>query len=97
MLMPNGRIMVNCGAATKELSDNSEMMQLDISKRDDPLELNATINALCKAFPEQVGYLNSIYLLCLVKPVQNFYGLLVSKTALFVFLHSKRLPRVVSL
>ncbi|XP_015084984.1 uncharacterized protein LOC107028429 [Solanum pennellii] len=56
MLMPNGRIMVNCGAATKELSDNSEMMQLDISKRDDPLELNATINALCKAFPEQVSW-----------------------------------------
>lgn len=94
MLMPNGRLMVNCGAATKELSDTSEMMQPDIPKRDDPLELNATINALCKAFPEQVGYLNSIYLLCLVKAVQNFYGPFGSQTAFFVFLHSKRLPRV---
>ncbi|XP_049349984.1 uncharacterized protein LOC125814564 [Solanum verrucosum] len=56
MLMPNGRLMVNCGAATKELSDTSEMMQPDIPKRDDPLELNATINALCKAFPEQVSW-----------------------------------------
>ncbi|XP_006352225.1 uncharacterized protein [Solanum tuberosum] len=56
MLMPNGRLMVNCGAATKELSDTSEMMQPDIPKRDDPLKLNATINALCKAFPEQVSW-----------------------------------------
>ncbi|XP_055819549.1 uncharacterized protein LOC129888630 [Solanum dulcamara] len=56
MLMPNGRLMVNCGAATKELSNTSEMMQPDISKRDDPRELNTTINALCKAFPEQVGW-----------------------------------------
>ncbi|KAK4349719.1 hypothetical protein RND71_032474 [Anisodus tanguticus] len=45
MLMPNGRLMVNCGAATKELSNTSF----------DVWELNATIIALCKAFPEQVG------------------------------------------
>lgn len=69
MLMPNGRLMVNCGAATKELSNTSEMMQPDISEGDDPRELNTTINALCKAFPEQVGNLNSIYLLCSVKSV----------------------------
>lgn len=57
MLMPNGRLMVNCGAATKELSNtSSEMMQPEISNRDDPLELNTTINALCKAFPEQVSW-----------------------------------------
>ncbi|CAN4075848.1 unnamed protein product [Withania somnifera] len=57
MLMSNGRLMVNCGAATKELSNtSSEMMQPEIAERDDPLELNATINALCRAFPEQVSW-----------------------------------------
>lgn len=57
MLMPSGRLMVNCGAATKDLSNtSSEMMQPEIFKRDDPLELNTTINALCKAFPEQVSW-----------------------------------------
>lgn len=62
MLMPSGRLMVNCGAATKDLSNtSSEMMQPEIFERDDPLELNTTINALCKAFPEQVGYLHSIF------------------------------------
>lgn len=56
MLMPNGRLMVNCGAATKEWSNtSSEMIQPEISEKDDPRELNATINALCKAFPGQVG------------------------------------------
>ncbi|XP_060180196.1 uncharacterized protein LOC132609978 isoform X3 [Lycium barbarum] len=46
MLMPSGRLMVNCGAATKELPNTSS----------DPWELNATINALCEAFPEQVSW-----------------------------------------
>ncbi|KAJ8553126.1 hypothetical protein K7X08_020519 [Anisodus acutangulus] len=46
MLMPNGRLMVNCGAATKEFSNTSS----------DLWELNATIIALCKAFPEQVSW-----------------------------------------
>nr|XP_016470303.1 PREDICTED: uncharacterized protein LOC107792593 [Nicotiana tabacum] len=57
MLMPNGRLMVNCGAATKEWSNtSSEMIQPEISEKDDPRELNATINALCKAFPGQVSW-----------------------------------------
>lgn len=53
MLMPNGRIMVNCGAATN-ITSRPEFAAFG------PWELNETIKALCTAFPGQVCHYNYI-------------------------------------
>ncbi|XP_075510119.1 uncharacterized protein LOC142546336 isoform X3 [Primulina tabacum] len=56
-LAPNGRIMVNCGAGQNELlSAGSSVSSSDGSFTDGYWELNATIKALCKAFPGQVNW-----------------------------------------
>lgn len=48
--------MVNCGAGQNELpSAGSSVSSSDGSFTDGAWELNATIKALCKAFPGQVG------------------------------------------
>ncbi|XP_031093641.1 uncharacterized protein LOC115998259 [Ipomoea triloba] len=49
MLMPNGRIMVNCGAATN-ITSRPEFASFG------PWELNETIKALCTAFPGQINW-----------------------------------------
>ncbi|KAL3844965.1 hypothetical protein ACJIZ3_002368 [Penstemon smallii] len=48
-LMPNGRFMVNCGAGESQNDDSISMI-------DGSWKLNATIRALCKAFPGQVNW-----------------------------------------
>lgn len=54
-LMPNGRFMVNCGAGEDGLSEiNDAVSPNEDSSTDGTWELNATIKALCKAFPGQV-------------------------------------------
>ncbi|KZV41235.1 hypothetical protein F511_42746 [Dorcoceras hygrometricum] len=56
-LAPTGRIMVNCGAGQNELpSIITTMSHGDGSNTDGTWELNATIKALCKAFPGQVNW-----------------------------------------
>ncbi|EYU31224.1 hypothetical protein MIMGU_mgv1a019345mg [Erythranthe guttata] len=47
-LMPNGRLMVNCGAG----EDMNDVTSMD----DTNWRLNATIRALCQAFPGQVNW-----------------------------------------
>lgn len=54
-LAPNGRLMVNCGAGQNELpSAGSSVSSSDGSFTDNAWELNATVKALCKAFPGQL-------------------------------------------
>lgn len=47
-LMANGRLMVNCGAGEEGSPAK------DVGSQDDAWRLNATIRALCEAFPGQV-------------------------------------------
>lgn len=54
-LMPDGRFMVNCGAGKDGLPATNAVSQHDDSSMDDSWKLNATIKALCEAFPGQVG------------------------------------------
>ncbi|KAL8047412.1 hypothetical protein ABFX02_08G240200 [Erythranthe guttata] len=53
-LMHNGRFMVNCGAG--EEGSAAMISQNDDSSMDDTWRLNATIRALCEAFPGQVNW-----------------------------------------
>ncbi|KAK4394270.1 hypothetical protein Sango_1897800 [Sesamum angolense] len=55
-LMPNGRLMVNCGAGEDSLTANNAESQHDGSSIDGTWKLNATIRALCEAFPGQVNW-----------------------------------------
>ncbi|KAL0344224.1 UNVERIFIED_CONTAM: hypothetical protein Sangu_1309800, partial [Sesamum angustifolium] len=55
-LMPNGRLMVNCGAGEDSLTANNAVSQHDGSSIDGTWKLNATIRALCEAFPGQVNW-----------------------------------------
>ncbi|XP_011083234.1 uncharacterized protein LOC105165798 [Sesamum indicum] len=55
-LMPNGRFMVNCGAGEDRLTANNAVSQHDGSSIDGTWKLNATIRALCEAFPGQVNW-----------------------------------------
>ena len=52
--MPNGRLMVNCGAANDGAANTTYP---DASSIDGTWVQNSTIKALCHAFPGQVGYL----------------------------------------
>ncbi|XP_052209819.1 uncharacterized protein LOC127813102 [Diospyros lotus] len=52
-LMPNGRIMVNCGAANDGTSNS---VPPEVSSIDDTWVQNSTIRALCQAFPGQVNW-----------------------------------------
>ncbi|PIN20031.1 hypothetical protein CDL12_07289 [Handroanthus impetiginosus] len=51
-LMPNGRFMVNCGAGDELPATNAISVHEGLSM-DGTWKLNATIRALCKAFPGQ--------------------------------------------
>ncbi|THG08099.1 hypothetical protein TEA_024625 [Camellia sinensis var. sinensis] len=53
-LMPNGRLMVNCGAANDGASNT---ISPEVSSIDGTWVQNSTIKALCQAFPGHVGYL----------------------------------------
>lgn len=55
--MPGGRFMVNCGAGEVALPAENAVSQDNDSSRDGYWKLNATIRALCEAFPGQVGLL----------------------------------------
>ncbi|KAK6150675.1 hypothetical protein DH2020_015607 [Rehmannia glutinosa] len=55
-LMPNGRFMVNCGAGQDRLPARDAVHEHDGSSMDDAWKLNATITALCEAFPGQVNW-----------------------------------------
>lgn len=52
--MPNGRIMVNCGGATDEISGNVH--------NEETWLLNSTLQTLFKAFPGQVSIFIFIFL-----------------------------------
>ncbi|KAG5563634.1 hypothetical protein RHGRI_006173 [Rhododendron griersonianum] len=61
-LMPNGRFMVNCGAANDGLSDTTSPESWSIDRS---WVQNSTIRALCQAFPREVGgyldaYMNQV-------------------------------------
>ncbi|CAK9167231.1 unnamed protein product [Ilex paraguariensis] len=58
-LMPNGRLMVNCGSANDGTSNSIGATHAAISSSDDTWEQNSTIKALCKAFPGQNGINNT--------------------------------------
>lgn len=58
-LMPNGRFMVNCGAANDGVSDAASP---EFSAIDRSWVQNSTIRALYQAFPTKVGVL-TVYLL----------------------------------
>ncbi|XP_058203144.1 uncharacterized protein LOC131317629 isoform X2 [Rhododendron vialii] len=51
-LMPNGRFMVNCGAANDGVSDTTSPESWSIDRS---WVQNSTIRALCQAFPREVG------------------------------------------
>ncbi|CAL5374137.1 unnamed protein product [Camellia sinensis] len=53
-LMPNGRLMVNCGAANDGASNT---ISPEVSSIDGTWVQNSTIKALCQAFPGHVGLL----------------------------------------
>ncbi|KAL2497850.1 S-adenosyl-L-methionine-dependent methyltransferase superfamily protein [Abeliophyllum distichum] len=56
-LKSNGRFMVNCGAGEDGLSEiNDAVSQNEDLSMDGTWEINATIKALCKAFPGQVNW-----------------------------------------
>lgn len=55
-LMPNGRIMVNCGGAHAEVSNGGER-PTNTSVSNGSWLQNSTIKALCQAFPNEVDEL----------------------------------------
>lgn len=55
-LMPNGRLMVNCGGASGASDVIDETIDPRDSSTNDTWLHNATIKALSKAFPGQVGF-----------------------------------------
>ncbi|KAL3637020.1 hypothetical protein CASFOL_019319 [Castilleja foliolosa] len=56
-LMPNGRLMVNCGAGEHRLSARHGVVhQRDALSMSGTWKLNATIRALCQAFPGKVNW-----------------------------------------
>lgn len=55
-LMPGGRLMVNCGAGEAALPAENAVSQVNDSSMDGSWKLNATIRALCEAFPGQVNW-----------------------------------------
>ncbi|XP_051148253.1 uncharacterized protein LOC127263323 [Andrographis paniculata] len=55
-LKPGGRFMVNCGAGEEGLLDGNGVWQRDDESSNDAWKPNATIRALCKAFPGQVSW-----------------------------------------
>ncbi|KAF7151107.1 hypothetical protein RHSIM_Rhsim02G0256200 [Rhododendron simsii] len=59
-LMPNGRFMVNCGAANDGVSDTTSPESWSI---DHSWVQNSTIRALCQAFPREVGVLTGVHVL----------------------------------
>lgn len=59
-LMPNGRFMVNCGAANDGLSDTTSPESWSIDRS---WVQNSTIRALCQAFPREVGVLTVLFLM----------------------------------
>ncbi|KAJ0969962.1 hypothetical protein J5N97_022839 [Dioscorea zingiberensis] len=54
-LMPNGRIMVNCGGVHGELSDGGDG-PTNINVSDASWMQNSTIKALCQAFPDKLSW-----------------------------------------
>lgn len=61
-LMPGGRFMVNCGAG-----EDAVPAENVVSSMDGSWIPNATIRALCEAFPGQVRLLNYVPLMDFVK------------------------------
>lgn len=56
-LMPDGRLMVNCGGTDALASSATEIEpHREVSSFDHIWEQNSTIKALCKAFPGQVSW-----------------------------------------
>ncbi|GFP78805.1 hypothetical protein PHJA_000024000 [Phtheirospermum japonicum] len=55
-LMPNGRLMVNCGAGEHMLSARHGVHQHGALSMGGIWKLNATIRALCQAFPGKVNW-----------------------------------------
>lgn len=55
-LMPNGRIMVNCGGVTDESSVPIAETRPECSPTDQTWQQNSTLRTLYKAFPEQLSW-----------------------------------------
>ncbi|KAG0472652.1 hypothetical protein HPP92_014067 [Vanilla planifolia] len=55
-LMPNGRIMVNCGGAHAEVAESGYIKVNRSSSSDDSWVHNSTIRALCRAFPGELNW-----------------------------------------
>ncbi|XP_071686460.1 uncharacterized protein [Rutidosis leptorrhynchoides] len=52
-LMPNGRLIVNCGGST---TANAASTDVENSVNESVQEQNSTLNTLCKAFPDNVNW-----------------------------------------
>lgn len=66
-LMPGGRFMVNCGAGEDAVPAEDVVSGENGSSMDGSWIPNATIRALCEAFPGQVRLLNYVPLMDFVK------------------------------
>lgn len=72
-LMPNGRIMVNCGGIDEASVVMDETLNPETSSIDGTWVQNSTVKALSKAFPGQVGIpLLKIYFVHLIANVPAF-------------------------